>query len=65
MRKCCLDNVPIILKNNNKVINWQNAIGLDIPFEYDGIKDSFKIIDYDFIKIKNICFMENILKRGK
>lgn len=72
MRKCCLDNVPIILKNNNKVINWQNAIGLDIPFEYDGIKDSFKIVDYEsrdkvYILYKNKKYMlyGKYIKKGK
>lgn len=72
MRKCCLDNVPVILKNNNKVINWQNAIGLDIPFEYDGIKDSFKIVDYEsrdkvYILYKNKKYMlyGKYIKKGK
>lgn len=72
MRKCCLDNVPVILKNNNKVINWRNAIGLDIPFEYDGIKDSFKIIDYEsrdkvYILYKNKKYMlyGKYIKKGK
>lgn len=47
MRKCNLEKVPKILKMGKEVCDWQNAVGLNIPFEYDGLKDSFKIVDFE------------------
>lgn len=47
MRKCNLEKVPKILKMGKEACDWQNAIGLNIPFEYDGLKDSFKIVDFE------------------
>ena len=47
MRKCDLSQVPT-KKNDTRVIyDWSKAIGLKIPFEYDGLKDFFEIINYE------------------
>lgn len=47
MRSCNLEKVPKILKMGKEACDWQNAVGLNIPFEYDGLKDSFKIVDFE------------------
>lgn len=47
MRKCDLSQVPT-KKNDTRVIyDWSKAIGLKIPFEYDGLKDFFEIVNYE------------------
>lgn len=47
MRKCDLSQVPT-KKNDTRIIyDWNKAIGLKIPFEYDGLKDFFEIINYE------------------
>ena len=62
MRKCDLSQVPT-KKNDTRIIyDWQNAIGLIIPFEYDGINDEFEIINYEsrdkvYVKYNNKIHM--------
>ena len=33
MRNCNLEKVPKILKMGKEICDWQNAVGLNIPFE--------------------------------
>lgn len=47
MKKCYLDNVPKIPYKDKWNCDWQNSIGIDIAFEYEGIKGTFKIIGYE------------------
>ena len=72
MRKCYLDKIPKILKKDYEMIDWRNAIGMNIAFEYDGIKDSFKIVDYEsrdkvYIVYKNKRYMiyGKYIRKGK
>ena len=72
MRKCDLSQVPT-KKNDTRVIyDWNKAIGLKIPFEYDGLKDFFEIIDYEsrdkvYIKYNNKTNMlyGKYIRKGK
>lgn len=72
MRKCDLSQVPT-KKNDTRVIyDWSKAIGLKIPFEYDGLKDFFEIIDYEsrdkvYVKYGNKIIMVygKYIRKGK
>ena len=72
MRKCDLSQVPT-KKNDTRVIyDWSKAKGLKIPFEYDGLKDFFEIIDYEsrdkvYIKYNNKTNMlyGKYIRKGK
>ena len=72
MRKCDLSQVPT-KKNDTRVIyDWSKAIGLKIPFEYDGLKDFFEIVDYEsrdkvYIKYndKIIMVYGKYIRKGK
>lgn len=72
MRKCDLSQIPT-KKNDTRIIyDWSKAIGLKIPFEYDGLKDFFKIVDYEsrdkvYIKYNNKTTMVygKYIRKGK
>ena len=72
MRKCDLTKVPKILKNGKEACDWRKAIGLSIPFEYDGLKDSFKIVGFEsrdkvyvMYRKQKIYALWEIYKKGK
>lgn len=72
MRNCNLEKVPKILKMGKEACDWQNAVGLNIPFEYDGLKDSFKIVDFEsrdkvyvIYKGKKYMLYGKYIKKGK
>lgn len=72
MRKCDLSQIPT-KKNDTRIIyDWSKAIGLKIPFEYDGLKDFFEIINYEsrdkvYIKYNNKTTMVygKYIRKGK
>lgn len=47
VRKCDLSNIPKIPKNHESAFDWKKSIGQIVPFEYDGIKDSFMIVGFE------------------
>lgn len=72
MRKCDLSQIPT-KKNDTRIIyDWSKAVGLKIPFEYDGLKDFFEIINYEsrdkvYIKYNNKTTMVygKYIRKGK
>lgn len=72
MRKCDLTNVPTKKSDTRIIYDWQKAIGLIIPFEYDSVQGAFEIINYIsrdkvYIKYNNKEYMlyGKYLKKGK
>jgi transposase-like protein len=68
MRRCFLDNIP---QKHNKY-NWEESIGLAVPFEYDGVKDEFIIVKYEsrdkvYVQYHNKEYMlyGKYIKQGK
>lgn len=47
MRKVDLTKVPRKINKGKEIYLWSEAIGADIPFEYDGHAGSFKILSID------------------
>ena len=59
IRKVFLDELPRKDNRSRDCIDWNNSIGMNIYFEYEGIKDWIKIIDVkNIVKYnKNRCFL--------
>lgn len=72
MRKCDLSQIPTKKTDTRIIYDWSKAIGLKIPFEYDGLKDYFEIINYEsrdkvYIKYNNKTKMlyGKYIRKGK